>query len=1012
MAAEVMKSNGKLLCSYPGPAVALPASEFHEDHFLEELANFLFHMNRVVQDNAAAHSRKAGTTVVEERDSADPKYITQVLTGIFLGKGSGVLEEVPRFCKKIADDVLWNNAKLPWRRSQIWLVMRVAMQRVLRLSTSTDDLYKSFMVFFHAKILEGSLKREANGFLLFGMSAKTCRRAAKLGESILPFVNERVLDIATRVQDTLQKRWTLEQEIQSRSPQWDPAGLDPWKDTQLQLKNSLPYIRQALNRDRKISRPSEFAPSEPRRLRDIGGFQHFTTATLTQFFTSSPAVALIDFEEAVRTRLAAWTSIKIYESSTTDILADCLQVYHEHASKEYAMQPENFSLMVLTMFDLWVALDRAAVKQCPLMREYPPIVTTSVLESLLLRKAEDLDRIPPIARYLSQRQLEASRTEHVFSYPPSSSSFYVRFYESSPRLQVLKAKIESEATRKRNQKEEELTQLNKRYRDLMSEANRLAHDHPARIGRWGNIWYDMRHCYHCNLQKEASSLQIDIYEWPLPTDSTLAKAVVYELDPDHAFVAWRQSTLFLLHDVFTPSHHYQKPARAHSTLSTYSSLSSFRVSTGGHERITLGSVSAKSWGVTHYNGMSIPNTTSQVCLKNALHWEMYDMEWSAPIGDPFSELDITARTTLTIPSSKRDYSSLQYSLESASDRQNTALTNQSSCPTDLSLHEFLAFTHLRIGERLSWLSLAKALAGRDLTYSREEVHILILQLILQVGSIGSKGDLPNHVDLKNTDFCRSILTCMDDLLSSVADNWREITTVQTVALVATRMLAACTVETQGHILTVLARARATSLQWIQVLMKEFEEFEGDDTAPLCQRILDIALTCRLTYDVDIPVLRTILESDSTSLSIFVFCGLVVHEMTLAGALSSSTLLLPRDRRLSTRALEEVLKCSSAHHHHPLTQAVKLLWASFPGPEQGWSRFSIPSDHWLLCRFQPDPHDLQVQAVYINVVSGELLVGGKPLSLLPNDIRNHEQYGRLFGKVIGTSTPKMIQSSDS
>ncbi|KAH7917297.1 hypothetical protein BV22DRAFT_939050, partial [Leucogyrophana mollusca] len=65
-AAAVMGTVGKLLCSYPGPAIAVPHEVVDDPNFRAELANFLYHMNQDILDSAAS-TTKAGSTVVEER---------------------------------------------------------------------------------------------------------------------------------------------------------------------------------------------------------------------------------------------------------------------------------------------------------------------------------------------------------------------------------------------------------------------------------------------------------------------------------------------------------------------------------------------------------------------------------------------------------------------------------------------------------------------------------------------------------------------------------------------------------------------------------------------------------------------------------------------------------------------------------------------------------------------------------------------------------------------------------
>jgi hypothetical protein len=51
----------------------------------------------------------------EIRDTVYPKLVTEMLTGILRGVGQPA--HVSRIHKRTRDDVLWNDALKPWRRS-------------------------------------------------------------------------------------------------------------------------------------------------------------------------------------------------------------------------------------------------------------------------------------------------------------------------------------------------------------------------------------------------------------------------------------------------------------------------------------------------------------------------------------------------------------------------------------------------------------------------------------------------------------------------------------------------------------------------------------------------------------------------------------------------------------------------------------------------------------------------------------------------------------------------------
>ncbi|KAH8992976.1 hypothetical protein EDB92DRAFT_1796733, partial [Lactarius akahatsu] len=115
-ASVVTSTDGKLLCSYPGPAVQVSPEVFFNGRFLQELASFLVQMDADMLDSTAT-TVKAGSAVREVRESAHPRYITELLVGIL--RGFGQPASVDRITKRIGDEVLWKDAYKPWRRSPL-----------------------------------------------------------------------------------------------------------------------------------------------------------------------------------------------------------------------------------------------------------------------------------------------------------------------------------------------------------------------------------------------------------------------------------------------------------------------------------------------------------------------------------------------------------------------------------------------------------------------------------------------------------------------------------------------------------------------------------------------------------------------------------------------------------------------------------------------------------------------------------------------------------------------------
>jgi hypothetical protein len=81
------------------------------------------------------------------------RFVSQLLFGLL--RGLGHPSDATYVHKRLADEVLLGERnKQPWRRSPMWLVIRITLQT----SLGTRDAFKAFMVHTHAQLLEDCLK--------------------------------------------------------------------------------------------------------------------------------------------------------------------------------------------------------------------------------------------------------------------------------------------------------------------------------------------------------------------------------------------------------------------------------------------------------------------------------------------------------------------------------------------------------------------------------------------------------------------------------------------------------------------------------------------------------------------------------------------------------------------------------------------------------------------------------------------------------------------------------------
>jgi hypothetical protein len=982
-AENVMTAQGKLICSYPGPAIEIPHAVFEDKCFLSELANFLVHMNDDTLD-AAPTSRKAQSTVLEARDTTHPRYVTELLTGILRSVGRPA--DIIRITKRVGDDVVWNNSKLPWRRSSLWLLIRVAIQTSLDRSTLGHGTYKQFMLFFMCCLANEKISADLPNDLLHSMSAKISRRLRKLGSSAPDWLSRTVLETCTSLRSTIEKRWRQVRDDQRKSPHWTPSELDFTRDIELSLLGSGAYIRNCLTHH--IINPPDTTFNPKHRLRgSLDDFLSSDGAFFEEAYRIEPQVTLYDVERAVEQGIDGWVA-RVTNNDEACVKLEILgKKYSSSALRTYVDNPELLSVMLLTTIELWVALDKIAIKVTPMLADYSPEVPTSLLEELLLCKTGSLRRLRHVHQYLSRRHSDSHSGWSVFSPSITADSFAVRFYRRSSRLERLKTRIEEVARREVREKVAELKRANARRAQLEQMAANA--DHDFAVNRYGSE-YHASYCSKCSIERELKMMQITIHEWPLPAKQLQAEVVVFELDCPVSFNMWRTATFHLLVDLCSSSVEPQKP---YIVLSKYTALHPYLVQ-HPRSRISLAS-DAKPFVVTHYSKIFIPTTQERVCVNNGLSFYGFDSHACGPVSKALGPFDVGRYCTYELQSGP--YKNLQKYVDTTSHMSNDVLADQADCHRDLSIHEYIAFGHLRSGSLLQWLNVLRELRGRSLSFRRHEVHLLVAQAVLQVGPLDN-AEWTWHQELQQPSFCYALLGELDRLVRDVEANWLEGVTMDTISFLLRRLLASS--PDQGvslEALSLLRTVRGKVFSWVEKLSAKVKETPGDEEFRGYLR--DAATTCRSTFDVDPSMIRKLLHS-AEDIKVLLSSAILIHDHTpskVSCLPAYSQLLLNRDRRLSlalSNVISKVIRADSSDEGIDL--AVGWVWPEYR-PGSKWTPLKDPNSRWFSCK-TASTNDQRSQVVHFNILDGSLLVNGKPLARLPNDILRHPLYNLVFGEV--------------
>lgn len=1000
LAEAVMGSKASLRRSFPGRAIQVPVETFNDPRFVDELTGFLHRLDSEEVDEVRAKTTKAKSEVVEERDSTNPKLVTELLISILAPYGKLVTSRT--IAKRTRDDICWNNARLPWRRSPVWLVFKVAIELFLVNSglENASIHYKNYMILLTAKLSEVARTHGLSSELLFVINAKAARRAAKMAGEIFDFVERFAVDSVRLTKNQIEQRVLTTQKADSiRLNSISPS----FADTHLRLATSKSYLTEALERQLNPIGQEELSLSAPSRLscsRD-----NLPSPKLLSVTGNSSMLVLADFETWVRDHLKQWllrsedTDVewanmskdlnKVHNSEDCQTLKELIYAYESAATNMYRENPEYLSLMLLTIMELWCSLDILVAGFFLQLKDYSPEVPREILQPLLLPQREQLVRLQQIETYLEKRHRQVTLGFPSVFGKINSNSLSVRCFDDCSKLQDLRILIERDAAEAKERKRQELEKLTSSYKSLQERANRLLH--LQKINRRGNEYHADSKCQRCMLEREANRIHISVHEWPLPASKNEAKAAVFELRCPTAIAAWRDATFKIIHDLGREES--VKTEKVQERILDYQNLERYRSNKGW--RVSIGS-NTKSFLRAHYGSIKVPVDLQKVTVNNGLRYQALDTlkdiwttdQTEVPTFDSYCVSKLSAGP----------YLSLQWTVDSTRHTQNEVLAKQTLCSTSLNMHEFLAFGSLRAGERLQWYNIVRELGSADLSLNAEAVGTLLTQAAWQAGSALPNSELrESHVVFEDVRFCTRMHEVLVSALEKIEANWKQLNSMKLLVALSLRLLSL--VKNRSLIkrcLQLLARFRQVTLRWTRELAQALRQSGNDNQSQ--QKLLKAALMCRKTYSVDAQYVNLVLGS-RTDIATFVECSIQVHDNCpddVAQLPPSLQQAFFRDQRLSS-SVEPRLAQLIRDNNPGVTEGIKSIWQGAHLPDS-WDFVPKPLGQWVVTRTVPSEGSLP-QSVHFDLIGGELLVDGRRLGRLPAEYTRHSLYRRIFGTSI-------------
>ena len=993
----MLASENALQWDFPGRAAEIPFNEFLQSSFRESLATFLEQASMESLKRFEARSTKANASVIETRDTTDPALVTQMLMPLLEAVGSSV--DVPRLRKRVRDDVNIQQSELPFRRLPFWLVLRVATQRQLCLALGNETgraCYKFLICAILAQLLEdcaGQLAPE----LTMMLKAKLCRRLAKL-----ELDKTRVQSASAVYQLLFASTGSIFKGVIERATRQVESA---WANFKTRITRSIPKLphradEQALhlslpNSGKHLDNLLTLPSAQRRELASL----NLCDITMKQFTSFT--------DRYVSLARTEW-NIEIEPALTSEPVADsearCLQLAKSIADlftavgDAYDLNPEQMSIFILNLFDLWVQMDTCAVQACPLLREYAPVFSPELLDVLQLPLLSSMQRLQDIQRRLWSRHNNCQFANKTIFSEPDESCFAARYLEQSTPLRSLRQQIEDASNMSRRLKKAEWEKSCNEYDDLSQKISNgtcvcsTNHDGTRNVKGCTKCWY--RRC--------RKRLTIGIHEDFLPIDGAQKAAVVFELEIPGFLAAYRNATFRIFSRLGHPGKSSASSPPA-MLLRDYSQLQGYMKTTV--DGISLASAK-KSFLQTHFKALKMKVDISEISLPLGLDFAYYDISSGVWLKGLDKKLTFQHLCGIHVPHS------LQASILPPSAHPTPIMdgpssyeivASQTKCPSDISVHEFMGYQRLLSGKTRRWLTMLVELGASNLSFSAEDTMHVYNQLAVQAGPAQDDTELLRDVHLvfRDQSFCQRLTEQIENRLRNIDTNWREMHCMEILITLSLRLFHVTTGRDRQSAERLLKAARESTVQWTSRLRDEVRNAaEADAAKRAAEYGLWAALLCRRTF-------ATFVDSD-TQIDGEDLCSFVQASVALQENLVANLAKLPlnlknmlvRDIKMVYR-IQSTVKRSIQANPGRVGAAIDKTWSDSANSTgrtySQWQFLPSPNDRWVVSIITSRTNRFIVsQRVHYNFVEGHLLIDGKPLGRLPLDIRESENVKELFG----------------
>eukprot|EP01088_Endostelium_zonatum_P016698 TRINITY_DN4620_c1_g1_i1.p1 TRINITY_DN4620_c1_g1~~TRINITY_DN4620_c1_g1_i1.p1 ORF type:complete len:3251 (+),score=438.35 TRINITY_DN4620_c1_g1_i1:210-9962(+) len=1004
---DVIYAKKELFVNYPTAAV-----RFKRSHILNSMifAKQICHLAITQIAEAMPTSSKGGTKFVEQRNVAEPKFVTEYLLGTLLDELSEepTSEELISVVKKVKDVVMWNNSLEPFRRSGLYhtgkIVLHLSLVNEFGESRETADfVYKMIMLELVSDLVQ---RFPAEMDYRAQIINKLVVRLIKLddfviskGEKLKSNHVETFERLKAHVEKIVARLYEKSREEWRRCTQnlgrlnFELSAID---DQFRQLSRSI-FNAEAKKKEGKSN--TMIKPQCPPRY-EAG------TVLKSRQNEEEDGIMLYGFEEWVIKNLDAKEIQTLGYKRIKEMFTGYITIGQEY----YKEDAVGGSRMILVLLIILLMIDSQTITLYPVLGQHRTSVNTRIMQDLLLKKQEEQQLLCKIEKYFNQRN-SCAYPSLIEEDNPTHQSFPVRASQQESELSrsmsdKLKRWLQTIEQEKQS-KEIEFQDKKERCQRLKAQSDNMK-EHGKWINRRGITVHD-RYCQKCRLYSEASNMTMAFYEEELPQSKVAQLAIVFEHVIPEEIACYRDMLFSFTREVM-----HQITMKKNSKV-YYEWRNAFKGSSKSSSALFSLSSTVKSTTSSHYKQSQLKILSAYsaaeyivTCGKNTKYTS------SSSVFETNSGTNVLpdkAKRFCTFDvSSDPVYGKLQCYLDDSKHSQNEVLGKQILCPQALSLTEWLEFGSLRAGERLQLRNMYRVMEQNSLLMKDTAVYYLFCQALWQSGERDDEfadecGIRKGYGDLYDEDFTEQFLEVLSKQVRTHAQNWKDSCVLVIIIEIAARICRYAK-ENKSQGLEVLKQCRKVATSWILQIKETLRKMLINKTVPkdeerkLKMRMVQAACCTILTFSVR----ESKNFSSNEDVMIWLNAMIVIHENVSLDFGTNNGMSLSFDKNLLRRVREVGMDIEEDLHGQVdgeiLDQFILSHWSDAKTGITGqWKRHKSPHGQVYETVFHPNEKEKFPLLLQVDVLLGNFLVQGANVGRLPTQVTKHSHFQEAFGGTI-------------